>query len=371
MADPTAFRVPLVDVKRRAAEEKEELCACFERALSDGQFILGPAVASFEAAAARLIGAAHVIGLNSGTDALMMALWACGVGRDDEVITTPVSFVATTGAIVHLGARPVYVDVGPDQNLDPAGIEAALTPRTRAIVPVHWCGRVADMDAIQEVARAHRLAVIEDAAQAMGATYRGRHPGSFGVPAAFSSHPLKILAALGDAGFLSTDDAELAGRVRLYRSHGLETRDCCVLYGVNSRLDALHAAILELRLGRLAEVIERRRRHVALYRQLLRPGPLRLPEERPHERVAWTIFNLEVERRDQLRAYLAERGVETLLYYGTPLHLHPAATRLGYRRGDFPVAEEQCDRVLALPHHQHLSEDQIAFVAETVNAFYG
>jgi len=235
---------------------------------------------------------------------------------------------------------------------------------------VHWLGRVADMDAIRAIARAHRLLVIEDAAQAMGARRDGRHAGTFGEAAAFSAHPLKLLAALGDAGFLATGDAEAARRVRLYRSHGLESRDNCVLYGVNSRLDALHAAVLELRLGRLSDVIERRRRNVALYRELLRPGPIEVPAEGPGEHIAWTIFNIQAERRDELRAYLAGHGIETLLYYGTALHLHPAAAALGHRRGDFPVAEAQCDRVLALPHHQHLGPEQIAHVAERVNAFY-
>jgi dTDP-4-amino-4,6-dideoxygalactose transaminase len=362
------MKVPFVDLRERFVEEQDELRACFERVVAQAQLILGPPVADFEAAAARAIGVAHVVGLNSGTDALMMALWAHGIGKGDEVITTPISFVATTGAIVHVGARPVYVDVGPDQNIDPARIAAAITPRTRAIVPVHWCGRVADMEAIGAIARAHGLVVIEDAAQAMGASRGGRRAGTFGAIAAFSAHPLKLLSALGDAGYLATDDAEVARRVRLYRAHGLESRDWCLLYGVNSRLDALHAAVLELRLGKLADVIARRRRNVALYRALVRPGPIELPAD---DEAAWTIFNVLAERRDDLRAHLAARGVETLLYYGTALHLHPAAAALGYRRGDFPVAEAQCERVLALPHHQHLGEEQIAHVAEAVNAFYG
>jgi dTDP-4-amino-4,6-dideoxygalactose transaminase len=364
------MHVPYVDLKQRFAEERAELRACFERVLDDAQLILGPAVASFETAAARAIGVPHVVGLNSGTDALMMALWGFGIGRGDEVITTPISFVATTGAIVHVGARPVYVDVRDDQNIDPARIEAAITPRTKAIVPVHWCGRVADMDPMLAIARAHGLIVIEDAAQALGASYRGRAAGSLGQAAAFSAHPLKLLSALGDAGYLATGDGELARRVALHRTHGLESRDHCVAYGVSSRLDALHAAILELRLARLGDVIQRRRRNVALYRALLKEGPLRVPAEAPDERVAWTICNVQVDRRDELRAHLAANGVETQLYYGTALHLHPAAAALGYSRGAFPIAEAQCDRVLALPHHHHLHEDQIAYVAELVNRFY-
>lgn len=364
------MRVPFVDVRQRLADERSELLACIGRVLDDAQLILGPAVASFEAAAARAIGIEHVIGLNSGTDALLMALWAQGIGKGDEVITTPVSFVATVGAIVHVGARPIFVDVGADQNLDPGRIEEALTPRTRAIIAVDWCGRVADLEAIGAIARARGLVVIEDAAQAMGAARHGRPAGSTVSAAAFSAHPLKILAALGDGGFLATADAEVARRVRLHRGHGLESRDDCVAFGVNSRLDALHAAVLEQRLARLPEVIAARSRNVALYRELLRPGPVVVPGEASHERIAWTIFNIQADRRDALRAHLAEHGVETLLYYGTPLHLHRAASALGHRRGDFPIAEAQCDRVLALPHHQYLEPEQIAFVAETVNRFY-
>lgn len=364
------MHVPFVDLKQRIAEERDELRACIDAVLDDAQLVLGPHVASFEAAAARTIGIGHVVALNSGTDALMMALWALGIGKGDEVITTPVSFIATTGAIVHVGARPVYVDVGVDQNLDPARIEAVITPRTKAIVAVHWAGRIADMDPILAIAHARNLVVIEDAAQAIGATYRGRNAGTFGAAAAFSAHPLKLLAALGDAGYLATADADVARRVALHRTHGLAGRDTCIEYGINSRLDALHAAILERRLARLPTVIERRRRHVALYRDLVRQGPITVPDEAPHERVAWAFCNAHADRRDELRAHLATHGVETQLYYGTALHLHPAAAQLGYRRGDFPVAEAQCDRVIALPHHQHLTDDQIAYVAERINEFY-
>jgi len=363
------MQVPFVDLKQRIAEERDELRACIDAVLDDAQFILGPRVESFEAAAARAIGVAHVVGLGSGTDALMMALWAHGIGNGDEVITTPVSFVASTGAIVHVGARPVYVDVAADQNIAPARIEAAITPRTKAIVPVHWAGRIADMDPIVAIARARGLVVIEDAAQAIGASYRGRNAGTFGACSAFSAHPLKLLSAFGDGGYLATNDAAIARRVALHRTHGLESRDSCVEYGINSRLDALHAAILERRLGRLSEVIEARRRHVARYRELIRP-PVRVPDEAPHERVAWTFCNALADRRDELRAHLAAHGVETQLYYGTALHLHPAAASLGYKRGDFPIAEAQCDHVIALPCHQHLTDDQIAYVAERINDFY-
>jgi dTDP-4-amino-4,6-dideoxygalactose transaminase len=213
--------------------------------------------------------------------------------------------------------------------------------------------------------------VFEDAAQTMGAYYRGKHGGSFGQAGAYSAHPLKNLNALGDGGFMGTNDDEVARKVRLYRTHGLESRDSVVMYGVNSRLDSLNAEVLKFRLGRLKSVVDRRRANVALYRKLIKQGPIQLPAEREHEHSSYVMFIAQAERRDQLKDHLAERGIESLVYYGTALHLHKAAASLGYKRGDFPVAERQCDRVLALPHHQHLTQDQIAYVAEAVNKFYG
>ncbi len=367
----TAIKVPFIDLKQRYEEEKSELLACVERVVSQGHFVLTQEVSEFEEQAAKYVGAKHVVGLNSGTDALMMALWAHGIGKGDEVITTPVSFVATTGSIVHVGAKPVYVDVRDDQNMDPGKVEAAITPRSKAIMPVHWTGRIADMNAIMEIARNHKLLVIEDAAQTMGAYYHGKHGGSFGHAAAFSAHPLKNLNALGDGGFMSTNDDEVARKVRLYRTHGLESRDSCVLYGVNSRLDSLNAEVLKYRLGRLKSIVDRRRKNVELYRKLIKQGPIRIPAEQPHEHNSYVMFITQADARDKLKNYLAQRGVESLVYYGTALHLHKAAEKLGYGKGDFPVAERQCDRVLALPHHQHLTEDQVAYTAEAVNKFYG
>lgn len=370
MASEPSVRVPIVDLRARAREERAELLACVERVLDDGGYVLGPEVARFERAAAEAIGAPHVVGLNSGTDALMLALWGLGVGRGDEVVTTPVSFVATVAAIAHVGARAVLVDVGPDQNLDPGRVEAAITERTRAIVPVHWAGRPADLGALGEIARRRGVALVEDAAQGIGASHQGRSVGTFGAAAAFSAHPLKLLPALGDGGFLATGDADLAQRVRLYRNHGLEDRDTCAIFGVNSRLDALHAAVLAMRLDNVAGVVAARRRNVARYRELLADAPVAPPpEDRSGDASAWTFFNVRAARRDALREHLAARGVETLVYYGTALHLHPAAKALGYARGDFPVAERQCAEVLALPVHEHLDEAQIAYVAEQVRAF--
>jgi dTDP-4-amino-4,6-dideoxygalactose transaminase len=367
----SAVKVPFIDLKQRYEEEKTELLACVDRVLKEGHFILTQEVNEFEEAAQKYVGVKHVVGLNSGTDALMMALWAHGIGKGDEVITTPISFVASTSSIIHVGARPVYVDVRDDQIIDPSRIEAAITTRTKAILPVHWIGRIADMDAIMAIAHKHKLIVIEDAAQTMGAYWKTKHGGSFGHAAAFSAHPLKNLNALGDGGFMGTNDDEIARKVKLYRNHGLESRDNVTLYGVNSRLDSLNAEVLKFRLTRLKSVVDRRRRNVEIYTRLIKQGPIVIPAEKPHEHNSYVMFITQADDRDKLKDYLAGLGIETLVYYGSALHLHKAAAMLGYKKGDFPVAEKQCERVLALPHHQHLTEDQIAYVAESVNKFYG
>lgn len=365
------MKVPFIDLQQRFEEERHEILACVENVLSKGHLILTEEVNEFERQAAEYIKVKHVIGLNSGTDALMMALWAYGIGRGDEVITTPISFVATSGSIIHVGAKPVYVDVCDDQNIDPNKIEQAITHKTKAIMPVHWGGRIADMDAIMAIAQKHNLLVIEDAAQAMGAYYRGQHGGSFGNAAAYSAHPLKNLNALGDAGFMSTDDEEVNRKVRLYRTHGLESRDNCVLYGVNSRLDSLNAEVLKYRLDKLKKIVDRRRHNVDLYRMHIKPGPIYIPEEKSYEHNSYVMFITQADHRDQLKDYLIRHGIESLVYYGTPLHLHKAAESLGVKKGSLPVAEAQCEKVLALPHHQNLTDEQIIYVSEKVNAFYG
>lgn len=365
------FKVPFIDLQQRYQDEKDELIACVDRILTKGHLVMTQEVGEFEAKVVDYTGAKHCVSCGNGTDALMLGMWALGIGKGDEVITTPISFVASTGSIAHVGATPVYADVREDQNIDPADVEKKITPRTKAIMPVHWSGRIADMDAIMDIARRHNLLVVEDAAQTMGAYYKGRHGGTFGNVGTFSAHPLKNLNAIGDGGFMVTDDEEIANKVRLYRNHGLKDRDTCLFYGVNSRLDSLNAEILMYRLKRLKDVIARRRANVDHYRKHIRAKEVFIPPDKEFEQNAYVMMITQSERRDELQAVLAKRGVQSLVYYGTPLHLHPAAARYGYKRGDFPVAESQADRVLALPHHQQLSEDQIAYVAEAINDFYG
>lgn len=364
------MEVAFVDLKSRYEDEKDELLACIESVLSRGSFVLTSELAEFEAEASLYTGVSYTLGVNSGTDALMMSLWALGIGKGDEVITSPVSFIATAGAIAHVGAVPKFVDIGDDFNLDPLLISAAITEKTKAVMPVHWGGRLAEMPAIMDVAQRNSLEVIEDAAQAMGAYHGVRHAGSFGRVAAFSGHPLKNLNALGDAGFICTNDQALHDQLLKYRNHGLESRDNCVFFGVNSRLDALHAKVLSLRLTKLDEVIKTRNKHSEIYQEQLQGLPIRFPTSKPSVRNASTMMLIQAERRDKLHQFLAEKGVQSMIYYGTPLHLHPALSKYGYKRGIFLKAEEHCQRVLALPHHQYLSLDQINYVIDCVKKFY-
>jgi dTDP-4-amino-4,6-dideoxygalactose transaminase len=362
--------IPFVDLRAQYAEDKDAIHAAVDRVFAKADFIGGAAVGEFEEALLRRFGFGHVVALNSGTDALMLGLVALGIGRGDEVITQSNSFVASAAAIVQAGATPVFVDVKPDQCLDPARIEAAITPRTRAIMPVHLTGRVCDMAAIGEIAARHGLKVVEDAAQSIGSSLRDRASGTWGDVGAFSLHPLKNLNAAGDAGFLTTPHAAVAERVRRLRNHGQSDRNTVLEWGVNSRLDTLQAAILLLRLDQLDRVIERRRANAALYRSLLDERHVFIPPCRQEEFNTFHTFVVQVDRRDALRDHLHASGIGSTIHYPIPIHLQPAAASLGCRAGDLPSTEAQAGRILSLPIHQHLTERQVARIAETVNGFY-
>jgi dTDP-4-amino-4,6-dideoxygalactose transaminase len=361
--------IPYVDIAAQYAEERSALMEIFDRVMTGGQTVGGKEVELLERELASFHGVKHVVALNSGTDALHLGLVAMGIGTGDEVITPPNSFVASTAVIVETGARPVFVDVLDDQNIDPAKIEAALTPRTKAIMPVHLTGRVADMDGVMAIAKLHGLMVIEDSAQAIGSRYRGRLSGTFGEIGCFSAHPLKNLNAAGDGGFITTNDDNMAETVRLLRNHGLADRNTVVRFGRVSRMDTLQAAILRYRLGRLDAIIERRRRNAALYRQILDPNLVFLPPERPHEFIAYHTLVIQVDHRDALQTHLVERGIGTAIHYPIPIHLQPGADFLGYRRGDFPICERQAERILTLPIHPWLTASDVRSVAGAVNDF--
>jgi dTDP-4-amino-4,6-dideoxygalactose transaminase len=264
----------------------------------------------------------------------------------------------------------VFADILPDQNMDPEAVANEITPNTRAIMPVHLTGRVADMDPLMELARKHSLLVIEDAAQAIGSMYDGKKAGTFGDAGCFSAHPLKNLNAGGDAGFVTTDNADLADRLRRMRNHGLEGRDTVLEWGWVSRMDTVQAALLGLRLARLDNVTARRRHNADRYHDLLDPMHVFMPPERKIEHNTWHTFVIQVDRRDKLKDFLAENGVETAIHYPVPLHLQPAAIELGYQEGDMPETERQAARILTLPVNQFLTDDDIEYVANSVNRFF-
>ena len=362
--------VPYINLPAQYEEQKNEIHDAIESIFTRGEFIGGGIVEGLEQELAAFIGVNHVVALNSGTDALILGLKAMGIGPGDEVITPPNSFVASTAVIVAAGATPVFADVRDDQNIDPQAVAAAITPRTRAIMPVHLTGRVADMGPIMEIAQRYGLGVIEDAAQSIGSRYQGSNSGTFGTCAAFSTHPLKNLNAAGDGGFLATNDPAIAAKVRLLRNHGLADRDTVTAWGTVSRMDALQAEILRRRLRRLDDVIERRRGNAENYKRLLDDAPVFVSPCRNHEFNTFHLFVIQADRRNELQAYLKGRGIRTGIHYPVPIHLQPAAEPLGYRRGDFPVTERQSDRILSIPIHQFLSPDDQTYVADEIKGFF-
>jgi dTDP-4-amino-4,6-dideoxygalactose transaminase len=366
------MKVSFVDLKQRFEEERDEILSAVERVLSSGQLILGDSLRNFEREIEIFTGAKHCIGLNSGTDALMMSLWSAGIGKGDEVIHPAISFIATTGAIVHVGAKPVFCDVLDNGLIDPDRIIDKISSRTKAIMPVHWAGKMCDMDKIMKICKKYNLLLLEDSAQAMGSYFNGVHGGRFGVSGSFSCHPLKNLNALGDGGFLITDDDNIASKVKLYRNHGIESRDNVVSFGVNSRLDNLHAEVLKIRLSKLNAIIKKRRNNADLYRKLIHSKKVKFPLEdsRPGFEDSYVMFLCHLEKRDELKLYLSKNEIESMIYYGTPLHLHKASEKFGHQKGDFPISENLCDNVLALPIHQNLTMDQIEYVSEKINNFY-
>ncbi len=365
------MRVPYVDLAAQHAALKDELLAAMAAVLEHGQFILGDEVSRFENRFADVCGARFAIGVGSGTDALILALRALGVGPGDEVITAPNSFVASAGSIAAVGARPVFVDVREDCNLDPSELERAVTRRTRAIMPVHLSGRPADMDAINAVAKRHHLYVVEDCAQAVAAEYRGRRAGTLGTVGCFSLHPLKTLNACGDAGVITVDDEQLCERLREMRNHGLRGRDECIRFSGNSRLDSMQAAILLVKLKHLERWTSARRANADAYRRALAGvSEIQVPEERSYEKAVYHTFVIQADQRDALKSYLAECGVETAIHYPIPIHLQPAAAELGYARGSFPVTERLAGRILSLPVYPELGHERLEFTARTIAEFY-
>ncbi len=361
--------IPFVDLQAQYRALKPEIDAAVLEVFGQTQFILGPAVAAFERAFATYCHTREAIGVNSGTSALHLALLAAGVGPGDEVITVPYTFVATVAAIEYAGARPVLVDVEPDYwTMDPAKLEAAITPRTKAIIPVHLYGQPADMDPILAVARKHGLVVIEDAAQAHGSEYKGRRCGSMGQLGCFSFYPGKNLGAYGEGGAVVTNDAEMAKKIRLLRAWGEETRYEHTLKAFNYRMDGVQGAVLGVKLPHLEAWTDARRRHAVEYARQLADTPAGLPVERAGARHVYHVYVVRLAERDAWRARLTEAGVQTGVHYPIPVHLQPAYRDLGHHAGDFPVSERVAGEVLSLPMFPELTTEQIGIVAGVLRA---
>lgn len=363
------IHVPFVNLARQFYSIEAELTQAFLDVGRSGGYIMGERLESFEKKVEEFCGVSHALGVADGSDALFLILKALDIGPGDEVITAPNSFIATAWVIVAAGAKPVFVDVAEDMNIDPALIEAAITPRTRAIIPVHLTGRPAKMDEINEIARRCNLFVIEDAAQAIGARYRGKRVGSLGMAAGFSLHPLKNLGVYGDGGLITTCDASLDAKLRKLRNHGLRNRDECEIWGFNSRLDTLQAAFAEIKLGKLDRWNERCRQIAAAYRVEL-ANYVQVPVDLPWEECVYHNFVIRTEKRDELMKHLKIQGVDTRVHYPIPIHLQDAAKDLGYKLGDFPNAERYANTMVSLPIYPELSEAEVAHVVSAVKSFY-
>jgi dTDP-4-amino-4,6-dideoxygalactose transaminase len=368
------LKVPLLDLHAQYRPLRAEILAAIERVCDSQRFIMGPEITSLESELALMLGVRHAIAVSSGTDALLLALMALDIKPGDEVITPTYSFFATAGAVARLGARPVLVDMDEATfNIDAAQAVAAITPRTKAIIPVHLFGQSADMDPLLLAASRAGVPIVEDAAQAVGATYKSRPLGSLGAFGCFSFFPSKNLGAFGDAGLLTAMDDGLAKRARLLRTHGMEPRYYHHLVGANFRMDALQAAILRVKAPHLDEWTEGRRANAARYRVLFRDAALldrvTLPAEPADRRHIYNQFVIRVADRDGLRAHLDERGVGTEIYYPVPFHLQPCFADLGYHRGDFPKAERAAAESLALPIYSELTEAQQEAVVSAIGEF--
>lgn len=360
--------IPFVDLKAQYHSMKAEIDAAVLGVLESTQFVLGNEVAAFEEEFARYCGAQHGIAVNSGTSALHLSLLAAGIGPGDEVITTPFTFVATAAAIRYTGARPVYVDIDAGSfNIDPTRIEAAITERTRAILPVHLYGQPADMDAIREIAIRRNLITIEDACQAHGAEYRGRRVGGIGDLGCFSFYPGKNLGAYGEGGMVVTNDDNYARQIRMQRDWGQESRYHHVLPGYNYRMEGMQGAILRVKLRHLDAWTDARRDHARRYAALLAGARVQAPQELPYARHVYHVYAIRSAERDALQAALQTGGIQTGIHYPIPVHLQPAYADPQFQAGDFPHAEQAAREVLSLPMFAELTDEQIRIVADAVN----
>jgi dTDP-4-amino-4,6-dideoxygalactose transaminase len=367
--------IPLVDLKAQYDSIRDEIDDAIHRVVQSGQFILGPEVKSFEDEMAAYCGTKYAVGVASGTDALHLALLACGIKAGGEVITTPFTFIATTESIARCGDRPVFVDIEPrSYNIDPAKVEPKITPKTKAILPVHLYGQPAAMERILDIARKHNLKVVEDCAQALGAEYKGKKVGSLGDAGCFSFFPAKNLGAYGDGGMVVTNDPQVAETVRILRVHGSKTTYQHVMHGFNSRLDALQAAILRVKLKHLDRWNELRRSKTAIYTRLLsQVNDVEPPYFDRYSKSSCNYYTIRLKdsrlNRNELRKHLESRGIQAAVYYPLSLHLQEVYKYLGHKPGDFPESERAQEEVLSLPIYPELDEDQVEKIVSEIKKF--
>jgi dTDP-4-amino-4,6-dideoxygalactose transaminase len=365
----SVMNVPFVSLDRQYLFLRDKLIDIFDEIGKSGVYIMGEFLDQFEKELASYCGVDFALGVANGSDALFLILKALDIGPGDEVITCPNSFIATAWTIVATGAKPVFVDASDDYNINPDLIEAAISEKTRAIIPVHLTGRPADMDRINTIANLHKLFVIEDAAQAIGAKYKGKRVGSLGIAAAFSLHPLKNLGVYGDGGVITTDNKYLFDKMKLLRNHGLLNRDECRVWGYNSRLDTLQAAIASLKLKHLDSWNNRCREIAREYRNKLKDY-VWVPEDKYYEEAVYHNFVIQTDSRDKLMTYLSQRGVGTRVHYPIPIHLQESACSLGYKKGDFPIVEGFTSRMLSLPIYPELVDNEVDLVISSVQDYF-
>ncbi len=366
------MEIPLVNLRKQYAPLKNEILSGVERVLDGMQLFLGENVQALEREFAQFCGTRHGIGVSDGTAALHIILRAMGIGPGDEVITVSHTFIATVEAILLAGARPVFVDIDPNTYLmDVAQVKSRITPRTRAVLPVHLYGQTVDMDPLLELAAQYDLKVIEDACQAHGAEYKGRRAGSLGDAAAFSFYFSKNLGAYGEGGFITTNSDELAHRARMIRDHGSERRYFHDRIGLNGRLDEIQAVVLRTKLLHLADWNEQRRSHARQYQNLLRGTPVITPAECSENRHVYHLFVVRVRERDELQAWLKTRGVSTGIHYPVPAHLQKAMECLGYEADDLPVTERVTSEIMSLPMYAELTNEEIQYVTNSIKDFFG
>jgi len=362
-------QVSFIDLKRQYRQHREEILGLIDNILSSGTYILGDVVENFEKNAAKYLGCKYVLSVANGTDALILIFKSLNIGPGDEVILPTNSFVATAGAVAAVGATPILCDISNDLNLDVAQLQALITKKTKAIIPVHLTGRPAEMDKINEIAKQYSLFVVEDAAQSIGARYKNAMTGTLSDAGCFSLHPLKNLHVYGDGGLISTNNDKLYADIKLLRNHGLVNRDTCMRWGLNSRLDTLQAGIANFSLSYIEKWNNQRRHMAAIYRDTLK-NVIETPSDKSHEHSVYHNFVAFAEKRDELMKFLLSKGIETKIHYPIQIHLQPAAASLGYKLGDFPTAENIAERMISLPIYSELLADEQEYVIETILRFY-